>query len=236
MDGLCRVAGCPVPVRILGRTYLANPLTLRDWGACENYLLTRPARPLRKLFLSLESMAAFPDDARALYERFRRQAHITKWLRVVPAKALRAWSGTDEGVYVTAWLCLRQYRRWECLEAVRAAVRRMARDEVLDLVLARDVASGTDLLSETDWPDAIDKFAHMRKEPPPAPAFVPWKNVFRNALEGAFQPFDAVAGLTLYQVRLLTADMNASGNVVQVTPAEAREIHRRRQEVMRGAE
>lgn len=231
MDGLCRVAGSPVGVRLAGRTYLLEPMTLRRWGSVEAHLLSDPAGFLAGAFHTL-AWVQDPGLHKEIFDRVRWDAadqlteagrKVThKHNRVVPMEAVRLWAYTKEGLAYTAWLCLLdRYPEFLRLEDVAAAVGGLTDRGRADLTLRRDVASGTDLLSSLDWPDAIDPFAGMRKQGLPSMKYMPWKAVYRRLQDESGWGPEVVGGLTLYELKLYTVDAKEAAGVAQVDAVDA---------------
>jgi hypothetical protein len=165
MDGLARAVGAGVPITFDGIDMVLEPLTLKDFGVIEQYLL-KEKRP-NILTDAVRAAAAIPDDLpKSERERLSRQllevaAHEASKFNRISADEVAAWLDTIEGVIFTVWLLLERRKPGEySLADVAAKIEALGGDKTQGelseqqaaLRAARDQASGIDTMGNSTGP------------------------------------------------------------------------------------
>lgn len=210
MDGLSRVMGSAVPVRLDGRVALLWPMRLVDYGTCENLLLSRETTPLQLLAEGSHRQMPGPMFDRLYREAYRETARSNQ----VSRHRLNEWLDGPEGLCYSVWLGLRRdMPSWGFAEVERA-IRLLDDSGRRTLARLRDQASGVDLLATADWP------LRDRDESPVKP--ICWRRVYRMMIEDAQISSLSIPELTIYQAYLILCDKDSVGGRVRMSVAEAR--------------
>jgi hypothetical protein len=225
MDGVCRPLGCPATITFGGRLGLVRPLTLWKIGLCEQHILGRRRTPLDAARDVLEMLDPSADVAHKIVAKAHAEMRdpANKAERYVTSQHFQAWLDTPEGRWFTGWLCLRKsFPAFSTPEGSREEFWKADADWIDAFSAARDRASGTDVLSNLEWPDSgggVQKF-------------MPWKRIFRYAAsEYGFTKRD-VGAWTLWDLQLYTCEEEKLGGTRKLTGdemrAKAREASKRR--------
>ena len=103
MEGLSRITGAPVKIKICGEDVLLDGMTIQDYGAVEQEMLKRRREPIAIVAPYLEQM---PE---AMAEKLLNRAYKdSKSANRVSAEELQEWIDSLEGVSFCFWLKLEQ--------------------------------------------------------------------------------------------------------------------------------
>jgi hypothetical protein len=209
MDGLGRAAGSGGVFRHRGKLLWMEPLRLRDWGSCEQYLLTEEGTSLD----AIGRLAAVdPAAAQRFMEQHAAELRRDKANRIVSPARLTAWVNTLDGIAFTGWLTLKGNGfPWSDLDGLGDAMESWPAEELQSLVRCRDRLSGNDLLANLDWP-ADDGGRKSR--------WTPWRRLYRSLAREFRMSADEVSNLTLYQIRIYTAEERELGGIARVSREE----------------
>ncbi len=197
-----------------GRTYFLRPLTLADLGAIEFHLLAARGNPVERVQAAMPDLAGDPEAARHLMALATDDLRRDRAHRYVRAGDLLAWIDTQDGIAYTAWLLLRaiypaDFGRLDQAAAVFGAATEAEREEFRR---RRDLISGLDATAAADWPTR-DELSEVETH---RPTWIPWKQWARSLIaEFMGWTLPHLAGLTLYQARLMQAGERELGGVVR---------------------
>lgn len=159
-DGLARAAGGGVPIFFDGQTILLQPLTLKDFAAVEQYLLSKRQNPLdmvksKLAGLDIETQKYLLELA---YEDAKRQTTIS-------ASEAGEFIDSVDGLAFTLWLVLERSHqgRWT-LERVNEIVKSMTPTEIQEMLRLRDQASGLDDLGNSTGQTSEAEMLAKRKK------------------------------------------------------------------------
>lgn len=143
-NGLNRAAGSPTTVEINGKTYIMEPLTLRDFGTIEAEYMKQKPNPLKAV---AEAKDMLPEED---YKELLAQAYkdATSANKATPDE-VSGWLDTKDGVVFSCWLSLRKNHPELSLEDAEQAINHMGQQEMTRLAEQRDVASGLDELGNS---------------------------------------------------------------------------------------
>lgn len=174
MDGLSRTTGAGTLIEYREEWIQIHPLRLRDFGLFENILLNRV--PNTEF---LEGIA--PKEMRDLFQ--------------VPVETMFAWLGTEEGLAISLWSCMRgeRSRNW-CTSMIDDDLFREA------FVEARDRISGLSVSGFVDWP--LIKLLTGGDDDQGEEEWKPtYTKVATIQLQTNSVPFSEISEWTLYQLR-----------------------------------
>lgn len=184
MDGLSRCIGAGVPHFILGEMRMLRPMRLLDWGACEQWILSKRQEAFDVAIVARSVFGTCVKED--LGSQLRQQSYAT-------FSEIHDFSQTLFGASLTLWLCLSQSVPFgECAECSADELNRFAR--------IRDQISGVDLMQTFDWPFIESAGDDGKKQN--------WLIVVRNICEAVCQGMspNEVGSLTLYQLRMLALE------------------------------
>lgn len=219
MDGLSRCLGCPVPLDVAGSCRLVRPMTLRRLGMCEAAILSKRTTVFDEVCSSMGELDLAPSVQESLGWEAYNDTKADRAIRTVAISELQDWMNTPNGLAFTAWLCLGRSDPFATLESSSQFVRSSGPDFRRAFARARDMASGTDLLSTFEWPS---------QDPvPPRPSKserkysgVPWKRIFRfMAQEYRMNPRE-VGRLTMWNLKIYTLEEEAVGGKTKMSLAD----------------
>lgn len=143
-NGLNRAAAAPTSVELNGKTYLMEPLTLRDFGTIENEYLKGKPNPLQMV---AEAKGILPEED---YEKLLTQAYkdATAVNKAHPQE-IAEWLDTREGVIFSCWLSLKKGYPELTKEDAENAINQLGEKEMERLANDRDIASGVDELGNS---------------------------------------------------------------------------------------
>jgi hypothetical protein len=214
MDGISRALGESVPVALGGETYLLAPITLGIFGICENRILLRRKTPIEAAGPLLVTTSD-PVLRQRIVEKTRAELKANPLLRIVTSGEMISWLDSQEGIYLTAWLCLRENHPAEfgTFSITRERYDAASEQERLDFLKARNHVSGLSELCTLDWPqeeDMVPAAALERKKKIEGQIYrrANWRLNFRKIVTEGFggMDLDSVRRLTIYQWRMLTSD------------------------------
>jgi hypothetical protein len=136
-----------------------------------------------------------------------------KSLRVWPRAEFEAWLDSSSGL---VWsflhkLYLSGKRAFKSMKKTVEFVKKCTKNELREFARRRDQVNGTDILSALEWP-ASDGEGSGR--------FMLWKRAMRYmATEYGWGP-EQVSKLTMWQLKLYTADESQLGGVSRMAPGE----------------
>jgi hypothetical protein len=222
VDALCRAIGAGIPVTLASRTYLLAPLTLGDLGVIEHHLLAQRLNPIESVLAATEQLAAHPDLQRELIERAALDLRRDKTANKISPQRLMTWLDSMDGEVFTGWLGLRKEypQRFDVLERVQKLFARATKTERREFRRRRDMATGVDMNSLADWPT---KEVSKAEEDARRPRFIPWRRMVRKLMIDYGLSLTAIAGLTQYQVKMLSVADEDLGGIVRMSAAEHRQ-------------
>jgi hypothetical protein len=210
-----------------GRTYLMEPLTLGRLGVCEQYCLSLRRTPFDKVAPLLVACDGNADVQEQLWMAAYNELDGDRGQRLVTYEDLLKWLDTAAGVAFTAWLCLQNNPRppflWlEMAESYYARAFQDRPGEIDFFRRVRNQISGLDLFASLDFPPAEESAVR--------PKYMPWRKIIHAYAAQWHWPFEWVARMTLYHVKLYPADENALGGVGMVEPGQHEVMAKLRQE------
>jgi hypothetical protein len=143
-NGINRAAGSPTTVKLEGKTYIMEPLTLRDFGIIENEYLKRRPNPL-KAVAEVKDILAEEDYEKLLTQAYRDATNVSK----ASPQEISEWLDTRDGVVFSIWLSLRKNHPELTKEMAEAAIQQMGEEQLKNIAESRDVASGVDELGNS---------------------------------------------------------------------------------------
>lgn len=204
MIGLGRVIGAGTTIRINKKTYIVSPMTLFDLGMCEQHLRSKKRRPFELVLkesgkLTPEQFAILTKAATEDDENYQDQVTTDEFWN---------WMYSADGAVFTAWLSLR--KQHACFEFYEQVLNEFDDAVLVEFVRVRDIASGIDLSAMEDW-----NSRGGGQEPV-------WRRLIGDIVQDSWGKwtFEAVASMTLYQVRVLAATKAELGGRVQMKPHE----------------
>lgn len=213
MDGVCRPLGSPAIISYRGRVGFLYPLTLWKIGVCEQYLLGKRRTPADAARDTIRMLGADGDAASSII----RKAHAemsdpaNKADRYVTHKQFQDWINRREGLWFTGWLCLRKsFKEFRTPERSRKSFGDADDEWVEGFARLRDAASGTDVLSNMEWPSSAGEKTVKYAE---------WKKLFRFAASEYGFTKEDVGRWTLWDYRMYTAKEEALGGTRSVSAA-----------------
>lgn len=227
MDGLCRVAGGRVDVTLCRRFFWLRPLTLGDLCIAEYWLLARRQTPVEKAeeqFRNLPHLAAARQE---LLDRAEWEMRTDRSYRLVTAGELMEWLFSDDGLKFIMFRCLerREGRSYFTDPAKCDKLwRRLTPAEVAEFRRRVSMISGFDLMAKMDW-------SGRGGEPNKRPHS--WRKLYRSFAERFHWDADQVDRLTLYQLKVYTAEESSLGGTTRMPAKEAMEFMRQRQDFSR---
>ena len=242
MDNIAKLCASPIPVDFAGDTYYLAPLTLRDWGVIENYLIRKCRDEKREVATTAREHL----DRKAWDGVVKRVATECAEITEISSAVVRLWCDTIEGVAFILWLAFwnvygadSPYRRGD----VERLVKEMDQESVEFALLIRSVGELTTLHAcERDFEnlDAMaKKLERVRKESDKR-----GKGKAKKATEGDgpnWRLFVAtlcappilggrgmsmkeVTGMTLYQARLFTYQLESFTGSRKLPIGDARQV------------
>lgn len=143
-NGVNRAAGSPTTVTLDGKTYIMEPLTLKDFGVIENEYLKRRPNPL-KAVAEAKGVLSPEDYDKLLTQAYRDAVNVAK----ASPQEISEWLDTREGVVFSIWLSLRKNHPELTKEQAEQAIQEMGEQQLKGLAESRDVASGIDELGNS---------------------------------------------------------------------------------------
>lgn len=229
MDGLSRACGSPAPVRLLGKTWLLEPLTLRRLGSIEAWLISHRDLPTDKLkIFQIEGMS------QEIFDRLQEQAideiRSDPLLRIVTSDELHDYLWTEEGIQLSSFLCLKpnQPEVFGTLEATIEILNKSEQIELERLLKVRGMISGIDLLSQMDWrSNRFEKTGQTVSRGQEKYEQMPWRRIFRKFAEERMSGPETWRDITLYELNMLTCGERDLGGVQKVdNPVEVQQLQR----------
>lgn len=229
MDGLGRAIGAGSSVTLAGKTYLIEPLTLKDIGRIENRIVASREYPLDDL-LEMANSLTDTEPVESLIKQAVNDMRKDRVSRIVTVQQFNEWLATTEGVVYTGWLCLRpNHPEFSVLESVLALFAEAGQQEIKDFIRNRDLISGFHLLSVLDWPDSSkskrrqnDPFADNKYRP------IPWRSIFRALAENRFFSKHEIESWTLYEYNIQTMDESSLGGTKRMSAEDAEVVSRKK--------
>jgi len=202
MDGISRMAAGGVCLNNRGAWINVRPLTLGDIGSCETKILVEDRSPIEDARDAFERLGI---KCESLIRQAIEQCRKRKELRVAPARYFQEWLYSPSGIAYTLFLCVDEFP-----DPGHAAANATA-----DLVRARDIASSLDDLSSLDWPESD---AGIKGK------FIPWRKIYRSFADRYNWSPETVNSLTLYQLRVYSAEVVGEGVGKSDSPEKGEDI------------
>lgn len=143
MDGSGRALGAGFPIELGGTKYMLSPLTVKELGSCEQYLLSQRKTPLQ---IARENMAGLSDEDKEIL--LRAAIKETRSSSKIPAEEVKRWIDTLEGSKYTIWMMIRKNHPEMTMERVSELIDKMldeyGEQAIAELLAKRDQASGID--------------------------------------------------------------------------------------------
>ena len=143
-NGVNRAAGSPTTVTLDGKTYMMEPLTLKDFGVIENEYLKRRPNPL-KAVAAAKDVLSEDDYDKLLTQAYKDAVNVAK----ATPQEISEWLDTRDGVVFSIWLSLRKNHPELTKEQAEEAIQEMGEQQLTGLAESRDVASGIDELGNS---------------------------------------------------------------------------------------
>lgn len=143
-NGLNRVAGSPVSIEIGDKTYIMEPLTLKDFGSLEAEYLSSKPNPLKQV-AEAKPYLSEEDYEKLLTQAYKDATAVSK----ATSGEIAEWLDTQAGISFSAWLCMRKNHPELSREDVDEIIGAMSQEEMARVAERRDVASGTDELGNS---------------------------------------------------------------------------------------
>ena len=229
MDGLGRAIGAGSAVALNGKTYLIEPLTLRDIGRIENRIVATRVYPIDTL-LEMANKLSDPKVVEGQIELAVKELRKDRTARIVTVEEFDKWLVTGEGIVFSGWLCLRKnHSQFDTLEDALGLFAKASSEEITAFVRHRDVISGIHLLAVLDWPEngrrgkrADDPFENRKYRP------IPWRAMIRKLAEARFFSKHDIEDWTLYEYNVQTMDENDLGGVRRMSAEDAEGVSRKK--------
>lgn len=213
MDGICRCLAPSVSVRLQGRTFRIRPLRLKHIAALEAMVLAERKSPIDVVRDKSDAFVARPDIGDSLFQRAIDVCWKDKATRVWTRSDFNQWFDSSRGI---AWslqhmVYSKGKRAFGSARKVIEFIQKCPAKELREFVRRRDQVNGTDVLSLLDWPAGGGSGSK----------FMLWKKCFRYmASEFGWGPRQ-VGELTLWQLKLYTADEQQLGGVASMSVGDA---------------
>lgn len=199
MDGLCRCVAAPVDIELSGCSFWIQPLNLFRLGIIEQHILAERRTTLELASEMVEENGNNPILTKLII-RASEDLRAKKEMRVVPVDDLQKWINEKNGIIFTMWLCLfdgeMNKTAFKSLKETREFSEKLSQKDLVEFLRRRDIASGTGLLGNFDWPAAGESKSK----------FIPWKKIFREFAEGWNWDKEMVGKMTLYELKMYRTD------------------------------
>lgn len=194
MHGVCRAVSSPLPIEVNGTWLFLYPMTLRDIGSIEFYLLSKRRNQKDILYERFQDQPEIINNVLALVSDEQTENYIQP-------EELHAFLSQWEGIIMSFWLMFRSQLKY--IE-VESWLQRISKDETQwdKLIKCRDRVSGFDQDSERDWlvfhdgEDGNGTLSQVNKK-------INWKFYVRRLCEVYHLTPMQIGDLTLYNFRML---------------------------------
>ena len=143
-NGLTRAVAAPTTVELDGKTYIMEPLTLKDMGTLESEYLKDKPNPI-KAVAEMRELLDQEDYDKLLAQAYKDATAVNK----ATSQEIADWMDSSQGVIFSVWLSLRKNHPELTREDAEKVINKMGQQELEKLAEQRDVTSGLDELGNS---------------------------------------------------------------------------------------